>query len=211
MASRLKPEELVHILNEIFAPWDRLCERYGVEKIKTIGDCYMAVAGIAQESKGETDDHAKRMVEFAMAALAELNRLNTEKILPTPIKFRVGIHSGPCVSGVIGVTKFAFDVSQLRLSLSRFSPFLTASFVQDMGRHRQHSFEGRDGRASRQSPGFCSDVRRDPTCQIDTEIHVPWSDPTEGKGRDRVLAARRGPRAQGRQYEGRQASHFHQR
>ncbi|MCS7205624.1 MAG: hypothetical protein NZ853_07995 [Leptospiraceae bacterium] len=100
----LEPRELVSTLNELFTRFDKITDRYKVEKIKTIGDCYMAATGIP-----EYDDwHADNIVRFAMGMIGEIERMNRERGLD--IMMRIGINSGRIVAGVIGTKKFIYDV-----------------------------------------------------------------------------------------------------
>ena len=104
MASTMPPSRIVAELNEIFAAFDDICDVLGVEKIKTIGDAYMAAAGLPKPCA----DHAQRCVHAGLrmsAYLAERNRSAAFKWA-----LRVGIHSGPVVSGVVGKRKYAFDI-----------------------------------------------------------------------------------------------------
>jgi class 3 adenylate cyclase len=104
-AARMTPERLVGKLNRIFSGFDKLAIEFGVEKIKTIGDAYMAVAGLP----AARDDHAEAVVHFAIGMLdviAEENAVDDA----TPFEIRVGIHTGPVVAGVIGRHKFIYDV-----------------------------------------------------------------------------------------------------
>ena len=103
-ASTMPADRMVSELNAIFAAFDDIAEREGIEKIKTIGDAYMAVAGLAEQE----DDHAHRCVRAALAMLAFLEARNGEASFKWNI--RVGIHSGPVVAGVVGRRKYAFDV-----------------------------------------------------------------------------------------------------
>jgi guanylate cyclase len=103
MAAAMTPLELVELLNEVFHCFDSLVDRYGVEKIKTIGDCYMVAAGVPAERA----DHA--------AALANLSLDMKEAIESRTfggrrLDFRIGINSGPVVAGVIGRKKFIYDL-----------------------------------------------------------------------------------------------------
>ena len=104
MSARLTPEELVRRLNEIFSAFDDLAETLGVEKIKTIGDAYMAVSGLLADEK----DHARVMAEMALRmrdAVAALAQRFEE-----PLDVRIGMNTGPVVAGVIGKKKFIYDV-----------------------------------------------------------------------------------------------------
>lgn len=107
-ARRLKdtPEILVKKLDECFDNLDNLAAKYKVERIKTIGDCYMAVAGIPIETK----DHAIRMVLMALAMQDYMESTNKNSQDNEPWQVRIGINSGDLVAGVIGNAKFAYDV-----------------------------------------------------------------------------------------------------
>lgn len=104
MAAPLPPAAVVDILSEMFNCFDELVAERGLEKIKTIGDSYMAAGGLPEP----LDDHAVRVVDLGMAMLSELERLNER--LGLSLQIRVGIHSGAVVGGVIGSRKFAFDL-----------------------------------------------------------------------------------------------------
>ncbi|MDX2129069.1 MAG: adenylate/guanylate cyclase domain-containing protein [Chloroherpetonaceae bacterium] len=98
------PEALVTFLNDIFSRFDSLAEFYGLEKIKTIGDSYMAAGGIPKPQK----DHAKRVAEFALAMQGVIRDFDSAGSVNLAI--RIGIHSGPVVAGVIGDKKFIYDL-----------------------------------------------------------------------------------------------------
>jgi adenylate cyclase len=104
LSERLSPEELVAVLDRVFAAWDQLADRHGVEKIKTIGDAYMVVSGIPLPR----EDHAVAIAEMALAMKPELARIGTETGLP--LEARIGIDTGPVVAGVIGRAKFIYDL-----------------------------------------------------------------------------------------------------
>ena len=99
-AGALTPAQLVDDLNELFTDFDDACTRHGIEKIKTIGDAYLAVAGL--------DQGADRPI--AAAASLGLEMLDTVANGGRAWRMRVGLHAGPIVAGVIGSRKFAFDV-----------------------------------------------------------------------------------------------------
>jgi class 3 adenylate cyclase len=89
----------------VFSQFDVLAVRLGVEKIKTIGDAYMAVAGLPEPHP----DHATLIAEFGLSmlrALEQFNRANQD----SPLQIRIGIHTGPVVAGIIGHHKFIYDV-----------------------------------------------------------------------------------------------------
>jgi guanylate cyclase len=103
MSANMKPEELVGLLNEVFCYFDTLTEKYGLEKINTIGDCYMVAAGVPRPRP----DHAHVLAYMALELRDTIRRT---KFGGRQLIFRTGINSGPVVAGVIGQTKFAYDL-----------------------------------------------------------------------------------------------------
>ncbi len=103
-SARTSPKELVKILNLIFSKFDQLAEQHGLEKIKTIGDAYMAVAGLPTPRP----DHAIAIAEMALDMQAEMARLGNQT--GEAFKLRIGINSGPAVAGIIGIKKFFYDL-----------------------------------------------------------------------------------------------------
>jgi len=104
LAQRLPPAETVGMLDQLFSRFDALVERHGLEKIKTIGDCYMAAAGVPNPSP----DHARRA---ALLALDMRDAVATSAIAGQPLcELRIGINSGPVVAGVIGTKRFLYDL-----------------------------------------------------------------------------------------------------
>jgi adenylate cyclase len=104
ITARMKAYEIVSCLNQLFSEFDRLADDFGIEKIKTIGDNYMAVAGVPTPRSG----HERAAAKFALDMVAAAARLQSR--LPVPFLIRVGLHSGPIMAGVIGTRKFAYDV-----------------------------------------------------------------------------------------------------
>lgn len=104
MTATMPPAELVDLLSQIFSRFDALAEQYGLEKIKTIGDGYMVMGG----APSPRDDHATVIAQLALQMQQELAIFNkqTDKAL----EMRIGISSGAVVAGVIGTSKFAYDV-----------------------------------------------------------------------------------------------------
>jgi PAS domain S-box-containing protein len=103
-STQTSPTELVELLNVIFSRFDRLAERHRIEKIKTIGDAYMVVAGLPTPRR----HHARAIAEMALDMQEAIAQLNVE--LGKSFKLRIGIHSGPVVAGVIGIKKFSYDL-----------------------------------------------------------------------------------------------------
>jgi class 3 adenylate cyclase len=101
---RTAPERVVGVLDEIFSAFDLLAERLGLEKIKTVGDAYMVVAGLPDPRA----DHVEAAADMALAMQAELARVCTT--LGLELTIRVGMHSGPVIAGVIGRRKFIYDL-----------------------------------------------------------------------------------------------------
>jgi class 3 adenylate cyclase len=104
-SATVSPRALVRLLNRIFSGFDDVADRMGVEKIKTIGDAYMAVCGLPTE----VDDHPERMVRMALGMCEEMGRIRQEQP-DLAIDIRIGIHTGPCVAGVIGRKRFIYDL-----------------------------------------------------------------------------------------------------
>ncbi|MBR6295343.1 MAG: hypothetical protein IKR40_02555 [Treponema sp.] len=101
----LKAEEVVTMLNKMFSMFDERAQREGIEKIKTIGDAYMAATGLTQESD---NDGAAKMIHFAEGLLDDVRLFNESS--PVKLQLRLGINSGSLVAGVIGKTKFIYDI-----------------------------------------------------------------------------------------------------
>jgi class 3 adenylate cyclase len=106
LSERMPPADLVRVLNDLFSQFDQLAERHGLEKIKTIGDCYMAVAGIPTPRA----DHAHAVAEMALSMQSALASFDPGVPDAPPLKIRVGLNSGPVVAGVIGIRKFIYDL-----------------------------------------------------------------------------------------------------
>ncbi len=104
MSEQLPPAELVAMLNKIFSMFDQLAEKHGLEKIKTIGDEYMAASGLPMPRP----DHAEAMAEMALDMLAVIERFNTKR--KSGVRIRIGMNCGPVTAGIIGTKKFAYDL-----------------------------------------------------------------------------------------------------
>lgn len=103
MSAALAPVELVQLLNEVFSAFDGLSDQYGVEKIKTIGDCYMVAAGIPRPC-------AEHAIVLVSLALEMRDYIAQHTFHSRHLHFRYGINSGPVVAGVIGRRKFIYDL-----------------------------------------------------------------------------------------------------
>lgn len=104
LSTGMRPAELVEMLNQVFSRFDRLTEKFKLEKIKTIGDAYMVVGG----APVARPDHAAAMADMALemqVALAEFSAVSS-----VALAMRIGINSGPVVAGVIGSIKFSYDL-----------------------------------------------------------------------------------------------------
>ena len=103
-SQHIDARQLVALLDEIFSTFDHLARAHGVEKIKTIGDAYMAVAGLPVPR----EDHAQAVADMALGMLASFR--GVAKARGLSLELRIGIHSGPVAAGVIGRHKFTYDL-----------------------------------------------------------------------------------------------------
>lgn len=104
LSASLTPSELLSVLNEVFTAFDVMVEGAGLEKVKTIGDAYMVVGGMQETSA----DHTARVATMALDLAEAVSRIDTAVRLG--IRFRIGIHCGPVIAGVIGTKKFIYDI-----------------------------------------------------------------------------------------------------
>jgi len=104
MSSLLTPSDLVALLNDLFTRFDKRAELLGLEKIKTIGDAYMAAGGVPVPRA----DHADIVADMALGMLEDLAEFNRDNQIS--LQMRIGLNSGPVVAGIIGFTKFSYDL-----------------------------------------------------------------------------------------------------
>ena len=105
LTGNMTAEETVTMLNRMITMFDERAEREGIEKIKTVGDAYMAASGLTDDAD---NDGAYRMVHFAKGLLQDIEEFN--KTAAFPIQIRIGINTGELVAGVIGKNKFIYDI-----------------------------------------------------------------------------------------------------
>ena len=107
-SEKLSPEELVSEINYCYSEFDRIIQKYGIEKIKTIGDSYMCAGGLPTQN----DTHAHDVVAAGLEMVAFIEQNKKEKIakgIPF-FELRLGINTGPVVAGIVGIKKFAYDI-----------------------------------------------------------------------------------------------------
>lgn len=105
-AENLSPEVLVKTIDHYFSEFDLIMEKYGLEKIKTIGDAYMAAGGL----NFDNEKHAEHMILAAKEMNDFVNKAKHDDITDATFDIRIGINTGPVVAGVVGTKKFAYDI-----------------------------------------------------------------------------------------------------
>jgi adenylate cyclase len=108
LSEKLSPKELVAEINECFSAFDYIMQKYGVEKIKTIGDAYMAAGGIPIANETHAEDVVKAALEIQQFMIDLRDKKEEERKLFFEI--RIGVHTGPVVAGIVGVKKFSYDI-----------------------------------------------------------------------------------------------------
>lgn len=108
ISEQLSPEDLIEGLDSYFERFDKVIEKYGIEKIKTIGDAYVCAGGVPTQN----ESNPYFVVQAALDFRYEIDKLRRERTAQgkVPFEFRIGIHTGQLVAGVIGVKKFAYDI-----------------------------------------------------------------------------------------------------
>jgi adenylate cyclase len=128
----VSPEVMVGVLNDLFTRFDQIAAQRGLEKIKTIGDCYMAAAGLPELAP----DHADRAAHMALDMLVAIQNFNASSL--HPLNIRIGISTGAAVAGVIGKSKFFYDLwGDVVNTASRMESHGTAGRIQMSDATRQ--------------------------------------------------------------------------
>jgi class 3 adenylate cyclase len=104
LSARLKPIDLVNLLNHIFSQFDQLAQQYGLEKIKTIGDAYMVVGGLPVSKENHAEAIAQMALDMQQAILQFQAKTHES------FQIRIGINTGSVIAGVIGINKFIYDL-----------------------------------------------------------------------------------------------------
>jgi adenylate cyclase len=104
MSRTMTASALVEVLGDLFSRFDLITEKHGLEKIKTIGDCYMLAGGVPEPR----EDHAQAVIDAAMEMCTALDTMHEQT--GGALRMRIGVHSGPIVAGVIGIRKFTYDL-----------------------------------------------------------------------------------------------------
>ena len=107
-SEKLSPQELVGEIHECFSAFDNIMQKYGVEKIKTIGDAYMAVGGLPTPNQTHSCDVVNAALEIQKFMVQHNQKKETEG--KPFLEIRIGVHTGPVVAGIVGVKKFAYDI-----------------------------------------------------------------------------------------------------
>lgn len=100
LAARSTPVQVVDLLNDLYTTFDAAIEQYRVYKVETIGDAYMVVGGLPTRAR----DHAESVATMALHLLHLAGRFRVRHLPDTPLHLRIGLHSGPCCAGVVGLT-----------------------------------------------------------------------------------------------------------
>ncbi|KAM9528490.1 atrial natriuretic peptide receptor 1 isoform 4-T4 [Salvelinus alpinus] len=100
MSASLTPMQVVNVLNDLYTYFDNIIDHHDVYKVETIGDAYMVVSGLPIRNG---DDHAKEIARMSLAVVRGMRQYNSPHVPQQQLKVRIGLHSGPCVAGVVGL------------------------------------------------------------------------------------------------------------
>ena len=157
LTQQLPPGELISLLDQLFLEFDEAADRFGVEKIRTMGDSYLAACGVPVAEP----DHARRIAELALRIQKIAARFRSDRRLP--VHFRIGLHTGPAIAGVIGRRKLSYDLwgetvnlashlrssagpdsihisSQMRAALGDVYPFQACDPIRFKGRESMQTY-----------------------------------------------------------------------
>jgi class 3 adenylate cyclase len=113
LAESVPADRAVGLLNDLVTAFDEVAERHGVEKVRTVGSSYLAVCGLSVRRP----DHTRRLVEFGLDLVGIVGRFNLQR--GTHLGVRVGINTGPVVGGVVGRTRFIYDLWGATVNVAR--------------------------------------------------------------------------------------------
>ncbi|MBX2905677.1 MAG: tetratricopeptide repeat protein [Taibaiella sp.] len=108
LSEKLSPKELVNEINICFSAFDKIMQKHGVEKIKTIGDAYMAAGGLPTPNKTHAEDVVRAAIEIQ--TFMQQHKTTKDALGEPYFEVRIGIHTGPVVAGIVGIKKFAYDI-----------------------------------------------------------------------------------------------------
>uniref|UniRef100_A0A4W5KXG6 guanylate cyclase n=1 Tax=Hucho hucho TaxID=62062 RepID=A0A4W5KXG6_9TELE len=100
MSASLTPMQVVNVLNDLYTYFDNIIDHHDVYKVETIGDAYMVVSGLPIRNG---DDHAKEIARMSLAVVRGMRQYDSPHVPQQQLKVRIGLHSGPCVAGVVGL------------------------------------------------------------------------------------------------------------
>jgi class 3 adenylate cyclase len=110
ICEHLSAEELVKEIHYFYSEFDKIIGNYNIEKIKTIGDCYMCAGGLTKSSDSAPLETVQAAMEMNQFLLKEIEKQSTSSRTSELLNMRIGLHTGPVVAGIVGIKKFAYDI-----------------------------------------------------------------------------------------------------